>query len=85
MKKGATSQIGQCNPNIIYNSNGVELKMSKLKEDLSRWKPDGLKPAHQTGQINATVIKAAGLIRSNLPYRDAKMCKNLYSTLVGLI
>lgn len=74
--------IGHCNPNVIYELNGKELKSSDAEMDLGVLISKDLKPAQHTRLISAEANKIVGLIKGNFTHMDEEMCRALYCSLV---
>ena len=79
--KCVTMHLGNRNPKVAYELDGVPLRKSSLEKDLDVHVSNDLK----SSQVKAAAAKAnkmVGLIRRNFRYLNTDICRTLYCTLV---
>ena len=80
--KCATMHIGHRNPQVSYDLNNKQLKVSDVEKDLGVYVSADLKPAHHVNVAAAKGNQMVGLIKRNFPEIDLDTGRTLYCVLV---
>ena len=69
-------------PQVSYDLNSKQLKVSDVEKDLGVYVSTDLKPAHHVNVAAAKGNQMVGLIKRNFPEIDLDTCRTLYCALV---